>query len=216
MRAMTSLVLLLLFAIGTLAPQSRQLVVVTTPNADAVDGTLQRYARPTTHDAWTPVGEPIPVVVGRTGLTVSKHEGDGRSPEGVFAIGPAFGFAPEAKDLALPYVALQPTTECVDDVHSTHYNAVVDRATVPAVDWTSSEKMRGVRVYERGAVVRYNDAHVPGAGSCIFLHIWSGPAKGTAGCTAMSAENLDLLLRWLDPATNPRLVQYPKSELPPL
>ena len=67
-------------------------------------------------------------------------------------------------------------------------------------------KMRDVQQYRRGAVVQYNTPATPGAGSCIFLHIWSGPSKGTAGCTAMSAENLDVLLRWLDPASNPRLL----------
>jgi L,D-peptidoglycan transpeptidase YkuD (ErfK/YbiS/YcfS/YnhG family) len=187
------------------AAESRQLAVVTTPNPAAVDGTLQRYARTTTHDAWKKVGDPIPVVVGRNGIALDKREGDGRAPAGIFPIGPAFGFAPAAKDLTLPYLTLLPTTECVDDVASSHYNTIVDRKAVPAVDWTSSEKMREVQQYRRGAVVQSNTPPLPGAGSCIFLHIWTGPSHGTAGCTAMAAADLDLLLRWLDPSQNPRL-----------
>jgi L,D-peptidoglycan transpeptidase YkuD (ErfK/YbiS/YcfS/YnhG family) len=192
--------------VESLAAESRQLAVVTTANADAIDGTLQRYSRASTHDAWTKTGDPIPVVVGRNGIAIDKREGDGRAPAGVFAIGPAFGFAPDAKDLTLPYLTLLPTTECVDDAKSAHYNTIVDRAKAGTVDWTSSEKMRDVQQYRRGAVVQYNAAATPGAGSCIFLHIWGGPSKGTAGCTAMSAADLDVLLRWLSPSLNPRLV----------
>jgi D-alanyl-D-alanine dipeptidase len=151
------------------------------------------------------VGDPIPVVVGRNGIATDKHEGDGRAPAGIFPIGPAFGFAATASDLSLPYLPLLPTTECVDDPTSSRYNTIVDRTKVAAVDWTSSEKMRAVPQYQRGAVVRYNTPPSRGAGSCIFLHIWSAPSHGTAGCTAMSAANLDLLLRWLDPSLNPRL-----------
>lgn len=192
--------------VESLAAESRQIAVVTTPNAAAIDGTLQRYSRTSTHDAWTKVGDAIPVVVGRNGIAGDKREGDGRAPAGIFAIGPAFGFAAEATDLRLPYLALAAATECVDDAKSAHYNAIVDRTKTPAVDWTSSEKMRDVQQYRRGAVVQYNMPPSPGAGSCIFLHIWSGPSKGTAGCTAMSAADLDMLLRWLDPAANPRLL----------
>jgi len=61
-------------------------------------------------------------------------------------------------------------------------------------------------------VVEHNAAAVPGAGSCIFLHIWGGPAKGTAGCTAMAEEDLVRLLGWLDHKESPRLVQLPEAE----
>jgi hypothetical protein len=50
-----------------LAP-STQLIVVTTADWNAVDGHLQRYERARIRDAWTAVGEPIPIVVGKTGL----------------------------------------------------------------------------------------------------------------------------------------------------
>lgn len=192
--------------VESLAAESRQIAVVTTPNPNAVDGTLQRYARATTHEAWTKVGDPIPIVVGRNGLAADKHEGDGRAPAGIFHLGPAFGFDAAATDLSLPYLQLQPTTECVDDTSSAHYNTIVDRAKTSPVDWASSEKMRAVQQYRRGAVVQYNTPPSPGAGSCIFLHIWSGPSHGTAGCTAMSAADLDVLLRWLSPSLNPRLL----------
>ena len=61
--------------------------------------------------------------------------------------------------------------------------------------------------------VGHNDAPVePGAGSCIFLHLRSGPGAVTAGCTAFDAPALERLLAWLDPAARPVLVQLPESE----
>ena len=211
---------------GPLA-RSRQLVLVTTRGWDEVRGTLQRFARKNSKAAWRPVGEKIPVVVGRNGLGwgaglnaqtgggPSKKEGDGKSPAGVFSLGPAFGYAPAsgASWLKVPYTPLADDTECVDDVNSRHYNLVVDRGGVRDVDWKSSERMRAVEGYSWGVVVAHNaDPPVAGRGSCIFLHIWAGPDKGTAGCTAMAQPNLEELLRWLDARKRPVLVQLPEGE----
>lgn len=190
---------------------SRQAIVVLTDDLNTTSGTLQRYER--AGGVWRAVGGRVGVVVGRTGLANSgaKHEGDGKSPSGIYSFGTAFGFAPAA-DFRVPYRQLRETTECVDDIASRYYNQIVDRDDVPAVDWTSSEKMRAVSVYRWGIVVNYNTPPVPQRGSCIFMHIWSGPSSSTAGCTAMPQEELETILRWLDPAASPRLVQFTRSE----
>ncbi|HEY0174569.1 MAG TPA: L,D-transpeptidase family protein [Pyrinomonadaceae bacterium] len=207
--------------------RSRQLVVVTTGDWDAVGGVLRRFERKGTRGAWAQVGAEVPVVVGRNGLgrdpgfkdapagVPLKKEGDGRAPAGVFQLGPAFGFAPtsEVSWLRMSYTPLTPSTECVDDPASARYNLIVDRDTAGAADWRSSERMREVEGYRWGLVVAYNAAPpTPGRGSCIFLHVWAGPGKGTAGCTAMDEEQLGRLLRWLDPAKRPLLVQLPDGE----
>jgi D-alanyl-D-alanine dipeptidase len=206
---------------------ARQLIVVTTPGWDSVSGRLQRYERAAGADAWTPVGDAVPVAVGRAGLAWGsdalrrspseprKHEGDGRAPAGVFPLDTAFGFAGghDAPAVRLPYVPLTAGSECVDDAASVHYNTVVDRARVPQVDWTSSERMRQIGQYRLGVIVGYNaPAPVAGRGSCIFLHIWSGPGVGTAGCTAFPASAVDTVVRWLDPSRRPMLVQLPAAE----
>lgn len=218
--------------------QSTQLIVVTTSDWSAVDGRLQRYERTTPRDAWRPMGEPIAIVVGKTGLAWGigivptdtskvraasdpvKKEGDGKAPAGVFALGTAFGFASQPlPGLKLPYLSVTPTIECVDDTASRFYNRVVDRSAV-APDWNSSEHMRNVgEAYRWGIVVGHNGIvpkanarpPAPGSGSCIFLHIWRGPSQGTVGCTAMPQGELELLLTWLDPARKPLLVQMPAS-----
>ena len=202
---------------------SSQAIVVTTAGWSETNGLLQRYER--TAGGWKAVGDPMAIVTGRTGLAWAggllqeaapagapvKREGDGKSPAGIFALGTAFGFD-ASSPFRLPYKPLRDATECVDDSASIYYNTIVDRDAVPRVDWSSSEKMRTIGQYRWGAVVLHNTPPRPGGGSCIFLHIWGGPSSTTSGCTAMSQEDLETLLRWLDPAANPRLVQLPRGE----
>jgi L,D-peptidoglycan transpeptidase YkuD (ErfK/YbiS/YcfS/YnhG family) len=223
--------------LGDVAAQSTQMIVVTTPDWNTVQGRLQRYERATSGAVWRPVGEAIPIVVGRNGMAWGsgvvaiggiqtsadpvKHEGDGRSPAGVFNLGTAFGFAAEPlSGTMLPYRSLTPSIECVDDVDSQSYNRIVDRSTAQ-VDWKSSEHMRDVgEAYRWGVVVNHNGiantdgapSPVRGGGSCIFLHIWKDAAHGTAGCTAMEPTKIEALLRWLDPKRNPVLMQLPTDQ----
>ncbi len=143
-----------------------------------------------------------------------KREGDGRAPAGIFSLSGAFGSAPpgEYPWLKLPYYEAQGTLKCIDDPRSRHYNRLVDAERV-AADWSSCEDMRRAdEQYRLGIVVGHNPAPaVPGLGSCIFIHIWKNPESGTAGCTAMSPENMEMILRWLDPAAFPVLIQLPEA-----
>ncbi|HEV7838307.1 MAG TPA: hypothetical protein VGO75_09615, partial [Gemmatimonadaceae bacterium] len=96
---------------------------------------------------------------------------------------------------------------------SAHYNTVVDKASVPRVDWNSAEHMREVAQYKIGVIVGYNAAPpVKGRGSCIFLHIWTGPDSHTAGCTAFDEAKLRDVMMWLDPARRPLLVQLTAND----
>jgi L,D-peptidoglycan transpeptidase YkuD (ErfK/YbiS/YcfS/YnhG family) len=144
-----------------------------------------------------------------------KREGDGRSPAGVFALGRAFGSADTLPEGAksFPYLQTQPTTYCVEDMRSKLYNQIVD---VPGVTPGSrpgwSELQRADGLFRWGIIVRQNDLDTKvGAGSCVFLHIWRGAGRGTAGCTAMAAEVLESTLRWLDPKAEPLLVELPEA-----
>lgn len=70
-----------------------------------------------------------------------KHEGDGRSPVGLFAITSAFGLAAIAPDgLDLEYLALRPTHQAVDDITHPLYNHIVDVRVTPQ-SWSSAEEM---------------------------------------------------------------------------
>ena len=139
-------------------------------------------------------------------------------PAGIFDLGTAFGYSAQPlPGLKLRYLALAESIECVDDVNSKYYNRIVDRSAV-APDWNSSEHMRDTgESYRWGIVIDFNgtvekpnqNAPQPGAGSCVFLHIWHDQNRGTAGCTAMTPPNLESLLTWLDPKQRPLLLQLP-------
>ena len=61
-------------------------------------------------------------------------------------------------------------------------------------------------------IARRSGHPVPGDGSCIFLHKWTNSSTGTAGCTAMPAENIEAIVDWLNPKDRAVLVQLPESE----
>lgn len=208
--------------------RARQCIVVRSSTWSSPTGELRVFERTSSRAAWKPRGGTVPVVLGKKGLGWGKGavalnanrgprkiEGDNKATAGVFRVGPAFGYAParEARWIKLPYVALTKTTEGVDDPRSRYYNRLVDRLKIARVDWRSSEKMlRTDHLYKWGLFVAHNPAAEPGAGSCIFLHIWKNSSSATAGCTAMAERDLVNLLRWLDPAARPLLVQLPQQE----
>jgi L,D-peptidoglycan transpeptidase YkuD (ErfK/YbiS/YcfS/YnhG family) len=206
---------------------SRQLLLVLTDGWNGVDGTMQRFERSSGDGPWRPVGSVVPVVIGRTGLAwgsgVSsvqapgpvKQEGDGKSPAGVFRLSTAFGQTPDKPaSWRLPYRYLSDDVECVDDARSASYNRLTTRRAEARADWSSSEKMWQEPLYKWGIVVDHNASPVvrPAGGSCIFLHIWKGPGRGTAGCTAMEESALTMTIGWLAAKPAPLLVQLPRAE----
>ncbi len=207
---------------------SSQLILVTTTGWDSIEGEMKRYERDSIDGVWKMIGEKNQIVVGRNGMAWGKglhgyaakdgpvkKEGDNRAPAGIFSLSAAFGYAPreQAGELFMPYIQAIATLECVDDPESRHYNRVVDRAGIDDPDWKSSERMRrDDDQYRWGVVVDHNAKGETGCGSCVFLHIWEAPEKGTAGCTAMDAGVILDILRWLDPDKRPALVQLPQAE----
>lgn len=217
--------LLLWMPAMVLAPgldDSHQLIVVTSKGWDDIQGNAQRYER--RGDSFEKIGAAFAVVLGKHGmgwgkgmlavdpaLAPVKQEGDGKAPAGVFKLATAFGYASSATT-RLPYLALTPTIECVDDSQSRRYNTLIDGATV-AKDWNSAERMRRRDdLYRQGIFIEHNTPASPGAGSCIFLHIWRGPLTPTRGCTAMAPADIARLFSWLDPRQSPRLVQLPEAQ----
>ena len=205
--------------VSSLPADCQQVLLVLSPEAESVQAQLWLMER--SGSRWRAVSEPIACTLGHKGLAWGagehaaappagfriKKEGDKCSPAGVFRVQFAFGTAMTAPELKLPYTALTPTIIGVDDVKSRYYNQIVDHTKVER-DWDSNEAMvRHDKLYEWGAFIAHNPACTPGLGSCIFLHLWPGPGRGTAGCTAMGAEDLKRVLTWMDAAKDPRLVQ---------
>ena len=206
-----------------------QMVLVTVPDWNTLEGTLRTYQRD--HGgAWHAVGGAQPVVIGKSGAAwgiglsppqagaPQKHEGDGRSPAGVFRIGTTFGYAAHV-DTAMPYRALTATDYCMDVSGTPLYNRIADAAKVGASALKgSSEPMRrdlhfhGDQAYRIGFVIEHNPKAVAHGGSCIFAHLWSSPTTGTTGCTAMTPATMQRLLAWLKPQAHPVFVLLPQDE----
>jgi len=208
--------------------ESRQAVVVRTSDWDKAIAVLQAFERKDRLSPWKPVGNPMKAVVGRNGLGwgrglhpepfpggPQKKEGDGKAPAGVFSLSASFGYAAaeDAQWIRLPYRQATSALKCIDDPGSSHYNRLVDLPSVKA-DWKSHEDMRrDDDQYRLGIVVGHNTHKpVPGGGSCIFIHIWQDGETGTSGCTAVSAEDMERLLLWLEPAAKPVLFQLTDTE----
>ena len=228
--------LLLFVAIGSrtfarelVAPSdARQLVVVATREWGDSSGTLRRFARGNVREQWREEGGAVPVKIGRAGMAWGlglhtnpsagprKIEGDKKAPAGVFHLTAVFGSDAKPAGVTLPYIRVVPGIEAVDDPDSRYYNRIVDRARIAHPDWLSSERMRGTYGdYRLGIVVAHNPNCQPRAGSCIFLHVWRNPWRGTSGCTAMPLDAIAELQRWLVPEARPVLMQAPREFLPP-
>jgi len=207
---------------------SRQLVIVTTASWTGVKARLCCFER--SDAGWTRQMRPVNAVVGKKGLAWEeglpgvpgegpvKREGDGKAPAGVFPLLYAMGHAAKPPDnVTFRYEQIQPDLHCVDDAGSAYYNRIVHKGglgTGAGEPWRSSEQLYQMgEQYRWLIVVDYNKQDPkPGAGSCIFIHLWRSPEEGTAGCTAMAEPDLLALLGWLREEKNPLLVQMPGAE----
>ena len=221
---MTRVCASLLLVIASANAQSRidncrQLLVVLTDSWPAQSGRMSLFER-VDASSWQAHGSPVAVRIGRGGLAWGrgiaivhslagpiKKEGDDKAPAGIFPLRSVFGLTAQTK---MPFVALSKNMVAVDDPRSRYYNRIVDQSKIDYRDWKHAERLFGVDVYRLGVVVEHNVPAEPGLGSCIFLHIWKGPWTSTSGCTAMSERELIRVIRWLDPAKDPLLVQLPR------
>jgi L,D-peptidoglycan transpeptidase YkuD (ErfK/YbiS/YcfS/YnhG family) len=229
-RVAASLSILAIAAFGSMAKSAdaipagcRQIVLVIAPRWNSASGILRRFARPGADGSWTPAGDAVPVLLGENGLAwcaglraipddhaPRKREGDRRSPAGVFSLSSVF-CREKLDGVRMPLLMITPTTEAIDDPDSRYYNRIVDRRDIAHPDWRSSERMAEIHDYSLCIAVGANPSSQPGSGSCIFVHLWTGKRSGTAGCTALRPENLLALVRWLDPAQKPVLIQAPEE-----
>ncbi len=148
------------------------------------------------------LGRRFAVSVGRAGFRDAKREGDGASPRGRYRLlrafwradrmrAPRFGAPrPAASDPRRP---IGPRMGWCDDPSRPEYNRLVGLR--PSL---SAERMRRAdRLYDLVVETDHNSARAPGEGSAIFVHVWRGPGRRTAGCVAFRrADLLWILRRW--------------------
>lgn len=184
-----------------------RLVLVTAHSMNATTATAELFERTAINSPWRPLGSPEPAVIGRAGMAWAptfrhlaaagepiKIEGDKRAPAGVYRIGHSFGTVASDRP---GHIQVREDTVCVDDPSSPAYNTITSRAAIgPNV---RAENMgKALPMYRRGLLVEYPTDAMGKAGSCIFIHVWRSPNRGTAGCVALPEERVIALQDFAD------------------
>lgn len=184
---------------------NNQLILVTTKGYGTSKAQIQTFER-NSKGGWVKVLS-TSGFIGKNGFATKKVEGDGKSPRGKYSIGTAFGQKGNP-GTRLPFKNITNDDVWVDDPKSSLYNTWQSKKAIQG-KWKSAEKM-AIPSYVYGFVINYNVRRVPGAGSAIFFHVATGH---TLGCTGASQKNMVDILKWIDPAKKPVIIQTPVNEL---
>jgi L,D-peptidoglycan transpeptidase YkuD (ErfK/YbiS/YcfS/YnhG family) len=208
---------------------ARQMIVCLAPDSSAFEGTLQLFSRAASGQ-WRPDGDPWPVLFGRGGLAwgrglhppqagLQKRDGDHRNPAGLFKIGMVLGYAPGLPAGAKGWTYHQVTDRdaWIDDpalspLPYNHLYTLPPDAPLPA--WWEKEHMHlDDDAYQWLVLIEHNYDHpVPDAGNEIFFHVRRGDHYRTAGCTTMKLDDLEHLIKWLQPGSNAMLAELTRAD----
>jgi L,D-peptidoglycan transpeptidase YkuD (ErfK/YbiS/YcfS/YnhG family) len=132
--------------------------------------------------------------LGRSGISPRKREGDGATPSGRLSLRKVF-YRPDRLPpplTALPLAPLQPDDGWCDDPADPLYNRPI-KLPYPG---RSEIMWRTDSLYDILVVLGHNDNPVvPGKGSAIFMHLAAADYAPTAGCVAVSLEDMTSILR---------------------
>lgn len=185
--------------------KNRQLILVTSNGYNTIHADIRTFEK-NSQGQWIPVLTTTGYI-GKYGFTNNMREGALMSPVGKYTIGTAFGLKgnPGTK---LPFRKITSDDVWVDDPNSSLYNTWQSKSKTKG-KWKSAENMSN-KLYTYGFVINYNTKRIRYKGSAIFFHIGT---SYTAGCTATSEKNVVSILKWLDPAKDPIIIQTPMQNL---
>ena len=154
---------------------------------------------------WVVKYTPTEAGIGKNGFAspITKREGDGKSPTGIFRLGKLFTYEKQLNTL-LDYQQTSKEDKWIDDPNSDDYNKYVKGAT----NAKSYENLLLKNdAYKYCMVIEYNSNPViKGKGSAIFFHLGVKKPYFTAGCVAINEENMKLIINWLNPKLNPTII----------
>lgn len=154
---------------------------------------------------WTQKTGPVAAGIGKNGFAAfgEKMEGDGKSPSGVFRLGQLFTYA-DTVITKMPYAISTSEDKWIDDTESDDYNKHVRGDT----DAKSFEKLKlKSNYYKYCMVIEYNtNPVVKGKGSAIFFHLRESETETTSGCVGIAEEDMQMILKWLDPTVHPMII----------
>jgi L,D-peptidoglycan transpeptidase YkuD (ErfK/YbiS/YcfS/YnhG family) len=190
---------------------AQQVIVVDAPNAASTTATLFTFEND--GSGWYQVFAPMPAVDGVNGWIPgpARHEGDGATPEGMYAIGSTmYGTQPDPGTL-FPYHQLVCGDWWDEDSSSAGYNTFqhVPCGSEPSFAGDSEALWTEGNAYPSMAVIDFNTPPTGPIGSGIFLHADIGAP--TQGCVSLPYSDLIQVLTWLNPARHPVVVMGPDS-----
>jgi L,D-peptidoglycan transpeptidase YkuD (ErfK/YbiS/YcfS/YnhG family) len=187
------------------APAGKQLITVEAASMRTTYASLRTWKR--TNDCWVAVDGPFQARVGKNGLSSNRHEGDGTTPTGTYAIGSTMYGNSANPGVRYRYRRLHCGDWWNEDSTSPTYNTFqhVRCGTPTPFKIKSAGMWQQPTAYAHLAVIEFNTRPVvPGRGSGIFLHAQTG--RATTGCISLERNALVRVLRWLDPKAQPRIV----------
>ncbi|WP_313884400.1 L,D-transpeptidase family protein [Streptomyces tropicalis] len=174
---------------------SRQIVAVYGDGESSPDGTLVLYEK---HGArWERIRS-WPSHNGKRGWTTDHHDGDERTPVGVFSLSDAGGLL-EDPGAQLPYTQDEDAFVSPYEWDEAHWH---DFDYVIAIDYN---RLRGTRPDDPTRPLGKDK------GGSIWLHLDHG--DGTLGCVSVPERAMRFLLRRLDPQQKPVVVMGDRANL---
>ncbi len=190
---------------------AQQVVIVDAPSASSTTATLTTYENDGA--GWYAAMGPMPAVDGVNGWVPgnSRSEGDGATPEGMYAFGPTMYGTNPNPGTAFAYHQLVCGDWWDEDPSSPTYNTFqhVACGTTPPFAGDSEALWTEGNAYPSMAPVEYNTPPSGPLGSGIFLHTNIGTP--TQGCVSLPYSDLIAVLTWLKPALHPVIVLGPDS-----
>ena len=186
---------------------SSQIMVVYASGYGVVLSTAETYEK--VNNLWQKVSQFV-VNVGVHGFASpgAKREGDGKSPSGNYDFGSMMFGQAANPGVNYNYKQVGDQDYWVDDSSSSYYNQYKSGTG----GFNSAEHLN-IHSYLYAAVIGYNQGKIPGLGSAIFFHLWSGAGSGTAGCISTDQSDLVNTLKWLKPSANPHIIMGVKGNL---
>ncbi|HVB91380.1 MAG TPA: L,D-transpeptidase family protein [Acidimicrobiales bacterium] len=190
---------------------ARQVITVDAANSGSTMATISTFQND--GSGWYQVFNSMPAVNGVNGWIPGpqRSEGDGATPEGIYAIGPTMYGVNPGPGTQFPYHQLVCGDWWDEDAASPTYNTFqhVACGTNPPFAGASEALWTEGNAYPSMAVINFNTPSTGPIGSAIFLHATIGGF--TQGCVSLPLSDLTEVLRWLNPALHPVIVMGPDS-----
>ena len=153
----------------------------------------------------------FPCALGKQGITLSKQEGDMKTPRGEFPLRSVFyRYDKLSKPIysQIPMMAILKEDGWCDDPKDRAYN----QSVMLPYHASAEHLWRDDELYDVIIILGHNDEPVEkGRGSAIFLHVAKEKGngfEGTEGCIALKKQDLLEILPILSPETTLKVVSY--------